>query len=98
MFCSHCGYHVEHSDSFCSGCGIAVPRRRPGRPGEPAFTELARDVRLLTGSRRAMKFAIIPLIAVRCFGRHWRRIRSLVPGRAPPVIRKEIQMLHFSNL
>ena len=64
MFCSHCGYHVEHSDSFCSGCGIAVTRRRSGRPGEPAFTELARDVRILTGSRRAMKFAIIPLIAV----------------------------------
>lgn len=64
MFCSHCGYHVRHSDSFCSGCGIAVPRRRPGRPAEPAFTELARDVRLLTGSRRAMQLAIVPLIAV----------------------------------
>lgn len=64
MFCSHCGYHVEHSDSFCSGCGIVAPGRRHCRPGIPAFIELARDVRLLTGSRRAMKFAIIPLIAV----------------------------------
>lgn len=64
MICSHCGYHVEHSDSFCSGCGIVAPPRRHCRSGPPAFIELARDVRLLTGSRRAMKFAIIPLIAV----------------------------------
>lgn len=64
MFCSHCRYPIQRSDSFWSGCGIPIGRRSEGWPGTLLFTELARDARLLTGSRRAVKFAMIPLILV----------------------------------
>jgi len=64
MFCSRYRYHLQRSDSFCSGCGMPIRRQSPSWLGSPDFTELARDARLLTGNRRAMKFAMIPLILV----------------------------------
>lgn len=64
MFCTRCRYNLQRSDSFCSGCGMPIRRQSASWSGSLAFTELARDARLLTGSRRAMKFAMIPLILV----------------------------------
>lgn len=64
MFCSRCRYHLQRSDSFCSGCGTPIRQQSASWPDSPASTELARDARFLTGSRRAMKFAMIPLILV----------------------------------
>ena len=64
MFCSHRRYPIQRSDSFCSGCCIPIRRHSEGWAGTPLFTELARDVRLLTASRRAVKVAMIPLILV----------------------------------
>lgn len=58
MFCSHCRNPIQRSDSFCSGCGIPIRRF------EERLTEVAQDARLLTGTRRAVKVAMIPLILV----------------------------------
>lgn len=64
MFCSNCGYHISHSDSFCSGCGLAMGSRFAPGQGSHVLPGIARDIRLLTGSRPAMKVAMIPLIGI----------------------------------
>lgn len=64
MFCSNCGYHISHSDLFCSGCGLAMGSRSTPGQGLHVLPGIARDIRLLTGSRRAMKVVIIPLIGM----------------------------------
>ena len=63
MFCSACGHQIDKSDRFCSGCGVAILQRSAHPSGTFFPAEVARDLRLLTGSRRAMKFVMIPLLA-----------------------------------
>ena len=63
MFCSTCSQHVNKSDRFCSGCGVAILQHSAHCRGTSFPAEVARDIRLLAGSRRAMKFVMIPLLA-----------------------------------